>query len=130
MNDTAPKIKKLDLTGIKQKKGGKRVEDVDPDTSSFLLLTDGEIAMVLASRAKRLRIEQQKKQSDIAAIGNFNPKTYAAFEQDGGISLERFIKTVRALGRLEELEGLLARTVSETLAEIEKKPKKVRKRVV
>ena len=81
--------------------------------ASFATLTDEEIALVLAHRAKRLRVENSLKQSEFSKAANLSsPTTYSNFEQTGKVSLINFIKIVRNFGRSEELELLLKSNIS------------------
>ena len=88
-------------------------------TSTFAILTDDEIAQVIAMRAKELRVKQDKKQREFSAEAQLSsPTTYANFEQKGIISLANFIKVMRTFGRLEELEALLRPTVKEQIEDV------------
>lgn len=88
-------------------------------TSTFVTLTDDEIAQVIAMRAKELRVKQDKKQREFSAEAELSsPTTYANFEQKGIISLANFIKVMRTFGRLEELEALLRPTVKEQIEDV------------
>src|SRR5574344_1685417 len=70
--------------------------------SSFGILTDEEIALVLSLRAKELRISQNKKQVEYSNEANLStPTAYTNFEQKGNISMLKFIKVIRTFGRLE-----------------------------
>lgn len=92
------------------KKSNKKNINID---ASFMTLTDEEIALVLAHRAKRLRIENNFKQSEFSKAANLSsPTTYSNFEQTGKVSLLNFIKIVRSFGRSEELELLLKSNIS------------------
>jgi transcriptional regulator with XRE-family HTH domain len=111
-----------------QTKVKKKLKNKLNPKSAFGTLTDNEIAMVLAIRAKSLRLAQNKKQSDFAKEAQLSsPTTYSNYEQKGAISMINFIKVMRAFGRLEELEKLLLLTTKE---EIEKLENKRVKRVV
>ncbi len=114
---TPSKVREL-LDELKQKQTTQRV---DPDTSNFMLLTDEEIALILARRAKRLRIETHKRQSDIADKASMPVSSYSVFEREGKISLASFVAIVRALGRIDELEGILSGTLSERIKTLEQK---------
>ncbi len=93
--------------------------------SPFNTLTDDEIALVLAYRAKNLRIAQNTKQSTFSRTAKLSSvSTYANFEQKGTVSLVNFIKIMRNFGRLNELEVLLKPTVSETIEAFDKGSKK------
>ncbi len=93
--------------------------------SPFNTLTDDEIALVLAYRAKNLRIAQNIKQNTFSRTAKLSSvSTYANFEQKGTVSLVNFIKIMRNFGRLNELETLLKPTVSETIEAFDKGSKK------
>ena len=95
--------------------------------SKFGTLTNEEIALVIAQRARNLRISQQLKQSEFSKIATLSsPTTYSNFEQTGKISFLNFIKTVRAFNRLDELENLLNPTI---LQRIENNELSSRKRI-
>lgn len=111
-------LKKLQNSQTKVKK--KLKNKLNPN-SAFGTLTDEEIAMVLALRAKELRLSQNKKQSDFAKEAQLSSaSTYSNYEQKGSISMINFIKVMRAFGRLEELEKLLLPTTKEKIEKIEK----------
>jgi hypothetical protein len=98
--------------------------------ANLSLLTDEEIALVLAYRSKKLRISNNYKQWDFSEIANLSSATtYSNFEQSGKISLLNFIKVLRAFGRLSEIENLLKRTITEkidTAINSKKEKKRVR----
>jgi len=111
-------LKKLQDSSAKVKK--KLKNRLNPN-SAFGTLTDEEIAMVLALRAKELRLSQNKKQSDFAKEAALSSATtYSNYEQKGSISMINFIKVMRTFGRLEELEKLLLPTTKEKIQRIEK----------
>jgi hypothetical protein len=89
--------------------------------SSFSILTDDEIALVLAYRAKQLRIQNNMKQKDFSTQANLSSSTtYSNFEQTGKSSLLNFIKIVRAFGRINELESLLKLSVGDKIERMQK----------
>ncbi len=97
--------------------------------ATFSTLTDEEISLVLAHRAKKLRIENNLKQSEFSKSANLSsPTTYSNFEQTGKASLINFIKIVRNFGRMEELENLLKSDISSVIANAQNS-NKVKKRV-
>ena len=111
-------LKKLQNSQIKVKK--KLKNKLNPN-SAFGTLTDDEIAMVLAIRAKELRLSQNKKQSELAKESELSSATtYSNYEQKGTISMINFIKVMRTFGRLDELEKLLLPTTKEKIEKIEK----------
>ena len=84
--------------------------------ATFSTLTDEEISLVLAYRAKKLRIENNLKQSEFSKSANLSsPTTYSNFEQTGKASLINFIKIVRNFGRMEDLENLLKSDISSVI---------------
>ena len=113
--------KLLDKLQKTQKQVLKSVQKRINPNSSFGTLTEGEIALVLAYRAKQLRISQKIKQREFAKVSNLSSSsTYANFEQKGTVSLINFIKIMRSFGRLHELETLLQPTVSEKIDALDK----------
>ena len=115
-------LEKLQKT---QKEVEKSVKKKLNPNSAFGTLTDDEIALVLAYRAKNLRISQQTKQSEFSKAAKLSSaSTYANFEQKGTVSLINFIKIVRNFGRLHELETLLKPTVAEKIEAFDKEVKK------
>ena len=114
-------LEKLQLLQKKSKQSRKKNLN---EQSAFTTLTDEEIALVLALRAKKLRVSQNKKQKEFSELSNLSSaSTYANFEQKGSISLLNFIKIVRAFGRVEELEALLQLTTHEKIKQIKKQTK-------
>ncbi len=114
-------LKQLQLSQAKAK--NKLKKKLNPN-SAFTTLTDDEIAMVLALRAKKLRISQNKKQSDFAKEAELSSATtYSNYEQKGYISMINFIKVMRSFGRLEELEKLLLFTTKEKIEQLQTKEK-------
>jgi len=97
--------------------------------ASFSTLTDEEISLVLAHRAKKLRIENNLKQSEFSKSASLSsPTTYSNFEQTGKASLINFIKIVRNFGRIQELENLLKGDISSVIKSANS-VKKLKKRV-
>ncbi|MDX4060454.1 hypothetical protein Q6A89_08005 [Aliarcobacter skirrowii] len=111
-------LKKLQDSQIKVKQKLKNNLNIN---SAFGTLTDEEIAIVLALRAKKLRLYQNKKQSDFAKEAELSsPTTYSNYEQKGSISMINFIKVIRTFGRLEEFEKLLLPTIKDKIEKIKK----------
>ncbi|WP_457745541.1 hypothetical protein [Sulfurimonas sp.] len=122
-NNLLSKLKSLQKSAQSTKKKNINAE------ASFSTLTDEEILLVLAHRAKKLRIAnnlKQKEFSENAALSSAT--TYSNFEQTGKISLLNFIKVMRAFGRVSELEELLKSDIA-SLIEHAKSRKKEKKRV-
>ena len=115
-------LKKLQESQSTAKKNIK--QKLNPN-STFGILTDEEILLVLALRAKNLRISQNKKQKEFSEMANLSsPTTYSNFEQRGIVSLLNFVKIVRGFGRLSELENLLQPTVAQKILDLESIGKK------
>ncbi|PID48359.1 MAG: hypothetical protein CR967_00240 [Proteobacteria bacterium] len=105
-----------------QSKVKKKLKDRLNINSPFGTLTDDEIALVLAIRAKKLRISQNKKQKDFAKNAKLSsPSTYSNYEQTGRISMVNFIKVLREFGRVHELEKLLLPSTKDKIEELSKK---------
>lgn len=97
--------------------------------ASFSTLTDEEISLVLAHRAKKLRIQNNLKQSKFSKSAELSSvTTYSNFEQTGKASLMNFIKIVRNFGRVNELEQLLKNDISSVIDNVQKSMKE-KKRV-
>jgi hypothetical protein len=97
--------------------------------ATFSTLTDEEISLVLAHRAKQLRIKNNLKQSEFSKGAKLSsPTTYSNFEQTGKTSLINFIKILRNFGRIQELESLLKSDIS-SLIDTAMKQTKPKKRV-
>jgi transcriptional regulator with XRE-family HTH domain len=91
------------------------------------LKTDLEILNELADKCRQLRLRQNMSQQEVADRAGIALRTYRRFEQEGLISLERFVAVVRALNRLSELEELLAPPPIADLRELDR-PQPRRKR--
>lgn len=103
-------------------------KSINPD-SSFSTLTDEEILLVLAHRAKKLRIQNGVKQSEFSKSARLSSTTtYSNFEQSGKVSLLNFIKIVRTFGRMKEFESLLKYDLSSIIDGVAN-GEKVKKRV-
>lgn len=93
------------------------------------LKTQSEVSQEVADRCRTLRLEQNLTQEEIAQRSGISLRTYRRFEQEGCISLQRFISVIHSLGRIAELESLLAPSPIRNLDEIEKsKPPRQRSR--
>lgn len=110
-------LEKLIETEKKVKNRVKKRLHVD---SSFGALSDEEICLVVAFRAKELRISQKVKQKEFSQnSGLSSPSTYSNFEQKGTVSLLNFVKIMKNFGRVHELENLLKPTVAKKIEKIE-----------
>lgn len=133
------KKNKINFTGSLLEKLNQQKEILDEikDTDSmllnqeksFVLLSNEEVSLVFAHRAKALRIQLDKKQTDIAKVANLTKDIYPKFEQSGKVTLVNFIKIMRGLGRLGDLENILKRTLEQTVDIYKDKHALTKKRV-
>jgi len=122
-NNLLSKLKSLEQDAKTTKKKNIHID------ASFTTLTDEEISLVLAHRAKKLRIESNLKQSEFSKSASLSSTTtYSNFEQTGKASLINFIKIVRNFGRINELENLLKSDISSVIESVNS-VKKLKKRV-
>jgi len=95
------------------------------------LMTDNEILLLIASRAKEVRIENDFRQSDLSEKSGVPLSSIRVFERSGVISFIYLVKILRALSLIEELDGLFQTTeivdLKEALKEVVKPRKRVRK---
>jgi transcriptional regulator with XRE-family HTH domain len=91
------------------------------------LKTDQELLREFADKCRDLRLFQNMSQEELAARAGISLRTYRRFEQEGQISLERFVAVARALNRLPELEKLLEPPPIADLRDLDKS-KPLRKR--
>lgn len=109
-NNLLSKLKSFEQNAQTHKKKNINID------ATFTTLTDEEIALVLAHRAKKLRIENNLKQSEFSKSADLSSATtYSNFEQTGKVSLINFIKIVRNFGRTQELESLLKSDISSVI---------------
>ena len=86
---------------------------------SLLGSTPAEVARVLASRAKALRVARELTQEELATRAGVALSTLRTFERTGRIALHRLLAIAHVLGALSEFEGLFAPPAARTLAELE-----------
>ena len=72
------------------------------------LLTDTAFAERLGSKLAELRIASNLTQAELAGAAGIGISTVREAEKGGNISLTKFIRILRALGRLELLEAFFA----------------------
>jgi len=70
------------------------------------LMTDKEILKLIASRAKKVRISHDLRQSDLSERSAVPLSSVRVFERSGKISLVYLIKLLRSLSLVEELDNL------------------------
>ena len=87
----------------------------------YSLLTQKEMAGILAGRLKELRLSRKWKRTTLAARSGVSVASLIRFEQTAQISLENFLKLLFTLGRLDEIEGLLLPSEAASIEELEEK---------
>lgn len=78
-----------------------------------------EIQRQLADRVRAERLRLRWKQATLAERSGVSLPTLRRFERTAQGSLETFLRLCHALGRLDELAGLLAPPPATTMAELE-----------
>ena len=73
----------------------------------WTLKTNSEVVSELVGRCREIRLSQNMTQQEVAKRAGISLRTYRRFEQEGQISLERFVAVVHALNRARDLESLL-----------------------
>jgi len=75
---------------------------------SFDLMTDREIVQLLGKRYDQTRIHKRLQDKEILAASGTSSSVLAKFRSGkGNITLETFVKLMRAVGEVEQLEKLL-----------------------
>lgn len=87
----------------------------------YSLLTQKEIAARLAGRLKNLRLSKKWKRTTLAERSGVSVASLIRFEQTAQISLHNFLNLLSALGRLDEVEGLLLLSEATSIEELEEK---------
>ncbi|MCK5683148.1 helix-turn-helix transcriptional regulator [bacterium] len=92
------------------------------------ILTTKEIQLLIASRVKKLRLNQRLKRQSLADIAGVSVSTLKHFETTGNISLKTLLLIATALGRIEEISKLFQIEEISSLKELEESCKKSPKR--
>jgi transcriptional regulator with XRE-family HTH domain len=80
-----------------------------------------EMSVLLAGRLRELRLLAGWKQSTVAARAGVSLPTLRRFERTGRTSLASFLRICHALGRLDELAGLLVPPPARTIEDLERR---------
>jgi len=83
------------------------------------MLTPEEAERLLAKRVRELRLLAGWKQATLAERSGVTLASLRRFESTGKASLTNLLRLVHALGRLDELDGLLKPPAARSLAELE-----------
>lgn len=96
---------------------------------NLTLMNDNEILELLAFRAKKARIANDFRQSDLSEKSAVPLSAIRVFERGGSISLVYLIKILRALSLVEELDHLFQQAELTDLKAVIKQKSQIRKRV-
>ncbi len=77
------------------------------DTSFMQSLSDQEVLVELGRRIKRIRLQQNRTQAQIAEKSGLSLRTVCAAEAGDDVRLSTLIKLLRVLGRLGGLDAWL-----------------------
>lgn len=98
---------------------------------SYQLMTDHDVVVSLGQKFDELRRYKQLQDKDILAKSGSSSSVLAKFRSGkGNITLESFVKLVRAIGELDQLESLLntpEQQFSPSQNAITKTPKRIHK---
>lgn len=89
-------------------------------SNAFAFAFPGEMASLLGSRAKALRLQQGWKRVTLAARAEVADASLKRFENTGKGSLDLVLRVAMALGRLEEFDALLRTKPAQTMDELER----------
>ncbi len=96
---------------------------------NLILMTDTEILEMVASKARKVRIANDLRQSDLSRKSGVPLSSIRVFERSGTISFVYLVKVLRALSLIEELGGLFQTSEIVDLKMALKESENVRKRV-
>ena len=96
---------------------------------NLTLMTDKEILILIANRAKKVRIAHDLRQSDLSEKSAVPLSSIRVFERSGKISLVYLIKILRALSLVEELDHLFQSPEIDDLKTVLNQKSETKKRV-
>ena len=94
----------------------------------FTLKTPEETSKILSTRLKELRLLKKWKRSTLAKRSGVTESSLKRFEQTGKVSMEKFLKLIFALGRLDEIDALLIPPTAQSLKDLKKNEMIISKR--
>lgn len=94
----------------------------------FTLKTPEETSKILSIRLKELRLLKKWKRSTLAKRSGVTESSLKRFEQTGKVSMEKFLKLIFSLGRLDEIDALLIPPTAQSMKDLKKNEKMVSKR--
>ena len=98
----------------------------------YSLKTPEQVSVVLAARARELRLARGWRQVTLARRSGVSLASLRRFEESGRVSLRNLLKLAFALNRLDDFDALLQPPRASSLAELEaseKKPRRQRGRI-
>ena len=95
---------------------------------SFNISTPNDISSQIASRVKARRLELNLTQEGLATRAGLKFATYRRFEQTGEISLHGLLQIAFALNALSDFDILFSQREYQSIDEVLKEQKKIRKR--
>lgn len=93
------------------------------------MLSSSEFASELGSRVRRERIRQNLTQEALAKRAGVSRLTVLRMENDGSVTLTKFLAVLTALRRADDLDGLLAPPVPTTIEQFVGETQPARRRV-
>lgn len=94
----------------------------------FTLKTPEDTSKNLSARLKELRLLKKWKRSTLAKRSGVTESSLKRFEQTGKVSMEKFLKLIFALGRLDEIDALLIPPTAKSLKDLKNNEKMISKR--
>ena len=94
----------------------------------YELMTPQEMGLQVAKRIQALRLQQNWTQATLAERSGVSLGSYRRFEQTGEIAFSSLLLVVTALGRLSDFHAVFQPPSAQTLAELERLERPMRKR--
>lgn len=89
----------------------------------FILMTPAEIQRELGQRIQALRLTENITQEEFGARVGLSRSTIRKLETTGQVTLDAFVRVLSALGRTEDLAGILLPQAALSIADLEKQTK-------
>jgi len=96
--------------------------------SPLAIAFPSEMASLLGSRAKLLRLQQGWKRTTLANRAGVTDASLKRFENTGQASLGLVLKVAMALGRLEEFDALLRPRSAQSIEELEQQQASIQRK--
>jgi transcriptional regulator with XRE-family HTH domain len=87
------------------------------------IFTPEEVAIQVASHAKRLRLSINMSRKTLALHSGVSLGSIQRFEQTGRVSLESLLKIAQALSALQEFQQLFLLSAPKTIKQLEEREK-------